>query len=99
MQKQSAFLNIVVRRFAGAARRSDPRPSESHPPAPSIRGDAVAAPPAFASPTELWPQDHCANEPAGFFGCVEREALWALGARVALIGTLLLASLSSHAAG
>src|SRR5262245_60256481 len=48
MRKQSAFMNVVVRRFAGAARRFDPRPSESLPSSPSIRGNAVAAPPAFS---------------------------------------------------
>ena len=49
MRKQSSFLNVVVRKFTGAARRDHPRPSESLPTAPSIRGDAAAAPPAFAT--------------------------------------------------
>src|SRR5262249_54011778 len=49
MRNQNAFMNVVVRRFAGAARRLDPRPSEFLPSSPSIRGDAAAAPPAFRS--------------------------------------------------
>jgi catechol 2,3-dioxygenase-like lactoylglutathione lyase family enzyme len=52
MRKPSPFLNVIVRRFAGAARRLDPRPSESLLSSPSIRGNAVAAPPAF-SPARL----------------------------------------------
>src|SRR5436309_645972 len=47
MRKQRPFLNVVVRKFTGAARRLDPRPSESLPTSPSIRGNAAAAPPAF----------------------------------------------------
>src|SRR6266545_6739995 len=46
MQKPSAFLNVVVRRFARARRRLNPRPPET-PPSPSHRGDAVRALPAF----------------------------------------------------
>src|SRR5436190_16589688 len=99
MRKQSAFMNVLVRRFAGAARRLNPRPSESLPSCPSIRGNAVAAPPAFQqSPPNAWPHEDCANEPAAFFSCGERNALWALGARVALVLLLLVASLSSQAA-
>src|SRR5262245_1534094 len=99
MRKQSVFMNVVVRRFAGAARRLDPRPSESLPSSPSIRGNAVAAPPTFEkSRPGPWPPEDCANEPAGFFACGERNALWALGARVALMVLLLVASLSSQAA-
>ena len=91
-------MNVVVRKFAGAARRSHPRPSESLP-FPSIRGDAAAAPPAFSkSPPIAWPQEDCANEPTGFFACGERNAQWALGARVALVLLLLVASLPSQAA-
>ena len=99
MRKQSAFLNVVVRKFTGAARRLDPRPSESLPSSPSIRGEAVAAPPAFQpSPPTGWPQEDCANEPAGFFACGERNLVWALGARIALVLLLLGAALSSQAA-
>src|SRR6266487_3720133 len=84
MRKPSPFLNVVVRKFAGAARRFDPRPSESLPSSPSIRGNAAAAPPAFPSaPAQAWPHEDCANEPAGFFACGERNALWALGMKVA----------------
>jgi len=86
-------MNVVVRRFAGAARRLDPRPSESRPSSPSIRGDAVAAPPAFHKHSPLgWPQEDCANEPTGLFTCGERHTPWALGARVALVLLLLVAS-------
>jgi hypothetical protein len=93
MRKQITFMNVVVRRFAGAARRLDPRPSESRPSSPSIRGDAVAAPPAFHKHSPLgWPQEDCANEPTGLFACGERHILWALGARVALVLLLLVAS-------
>ena len=92
-------MSVVVRRFAGAARRLDPRPSESLPSSPSIRGNAAAAPPAFPSaPAPAWPHEDCANEPAGFFACGERNALWALGARVVLVLVLFAASLSSQGA-
>src|SRR5439155_17880116 len=99
MRKQSAFMNVVVRRFGGAARRLNPRLSESLPLVPSIRGDAVAASPAFPqSPPSAWPHEDCANAPAGFFACGESNALWALGARVALVLLLFVVSLSSQAA-
>src|SRR5437867_3885470 len=52
MRKQSAFLEVVVSKFAGARRRRNPRPSESLPSSPSIRGDAAAAPPAFRQSCE-----------------------------------------------
>jgi catechol 2,3-dioxygenase-like lactoylglutathione lyase family enzyme len=35
--------------------------------------------------TAPWPEEYFANEPAGFFACGEQNALWALGARVALL--------------
>ncbi len=99
MRKQSPFLNVVVRKFTGAVRRFDPRPSESLPSSPSIRGKAAAAPPAFPSaPAQAWPREDCANEPAGFFACGERNALRALGARVVLVLALFAASLSSQGA-
>src|SRR5881397_3951546 len=99
MRKQSPFLNVVVRKYTGAARRFDPRPSESLPSSPSIRGNAAAAPPAFPSASaQAWPQEDCANEPAGFFACGERNALWALGARFVVVLLFLIASLSSQAA-
>src|SRR6266496_1321984 len=99
MRKQSPFLNVVVRKFTGAARRFDPRPSESLPSSPSIRGNAAAAPPAFPSaPAQAWLHEDCANEPAGFFACGERNALWALGAHVVLVLVLFAASLSSQGA-
>src|SRR2546426_12377751 len=98
MRKQRAVMNAVVRRFAGAARRLNPRPPESLPPH-SIRGDAVAAPPAFPQPPSgAWPQEDCANEPAAFFACGEPNALWALGARAALVLLLFVVSLSARAA-
>jgi catechol 2,3-dioxygenase-like lactoylglutathione lyase family enzyme len=91
-------MNVVIRRFAGAARRLNPHPPESLRPH-SIRGDAVAAPPAFSqSSFGAWPQEDCANEPAAFFACGEGNALWALGARAALVLLLFVASLSSQAA-
>src|SRR5688572_10940273 len=99
MRKQNAFMDVIVQRFAGAARRLDPRPSESLPSSPSIRGNAAAAPPASQPlPPNAWSHEDCANEPARFFACGERNALWALGARVALVLLLLVASLSSQAA-
>jgi hypothetical protein len=91
-------MNGVVRRFTGAARRLDPRPSESLL-SSSIRGNAVAAPPAFPkSPPIASPQEDGANEPTGLFACGERNALWALGARLVLVLLFLVASLSSQAA-
>src|SRR5258707_15835587 len=99
MQKQSAFMNVVVKKFTGAARRFNPRPPESRPSSPPIRGNAVADPPTFPqSPSVAWPLEDCANEPAGFFVCSERNSLWGLGARVAFVLLLLVASLSSQAA-
>jgi catechol 2,3-dioxygenase-like lactoylglutathione lyase family enzyme len=99
MRKQSAFLNVVVRQFTGAARRLDPRPSESRPSSPSIRGDAAAAPPAFPPAQPIaWPHEDCANEPAAVFACGERNTLWALGARIMLVLLLSGAALSSQAA-
>src|SRR5213593_93381 len=146
MRKQSAFLEVVVSKFARARRRRIPRPSESLPSSPSIRGDAAAAPPAFrqsceetasapergwgqaqpqqsrcgrhaprmssghrtdqraAAPdrrapgTSPWPTEHCANQPSGFFPCGEQNALWALGARVALAFLLLAAPIAAPAA-
>ena len=92
-------MNVVVRRFAGAARRLDPRPSESLPYSPSIRGNADVAPPAFQKSLPIaWPQEDCANEPAGFFACGEQNPLWALGARGALVLLLFVVSPSSQAA-
>src|ERR1041384_4269310 len=105
MHMQSPFLNVVVRKFAGARARRTPRPPESRPPTLSNRGESVRALPAFrradpgpypaerkerthmearAPETGAWPSEHCANEPGGFFPCVEQNGLWALGARVAL---------------
>src|SRR5437667_6146965 len=52
MRKQSAFLEVVVSKFAGARQRRNPRPSESLPSSPSIRGDAAAALPAFRQSCE-----------------------------------------------
>ncbi len=146
MRKQSAFLEVVVSKFAGARRRRNPRPSESLPSSPSIRGDAAAAPPAFrqsceetaSAPERGWgqaqpqqsqrgryaprnspghrtdqraaalqcrapgtaarPTEHCANEPSGFFPCGEQNALWALGAPVALAFLLLVAPIAAPAA-
>ena len=146
MRKQSAFLEVVVSKFAGARQRRNPRPSESLPSSPSIRGDAAAAPPAFrqsceetaSAPERGWgqaqpqqsqrgryaprnspghrtdqraaalqcrapgnaarPTEHCANEPSGFFPCGEQNALWALGARVALAFLLLVAPIAAPAA-
>src|SRR5712671_1728148 len=48
MEKQSVFMNVVVRKFAGARRRPIPRPPEL-PPSLSTRGDAVRALPASRS--------------------------------------------------
>src|SRR6266542_2148246 len=114
MRKQSAFMNVIVRKFAGAARRRTPRPPES-PPSLSTRGEAAAAPPAFPNlvrrrgvtapvrveespPSRAWLRDDCANEAACFFACGEQNSLWALGARVALLLFLIVAPLSSRAA-
>jgi len=43
-------------------------------------------------------EQHGASQPNGFFPCGEQNALWALGARLALIALLLLVSHSSRAA-
>src|SRR5262245_45397546 len=114
MRKQSPFLNVVVKKFTGAARRLNPRPSESLPYSPSIRGNAVAAPPAFSpaghavhSPPQLgadttscqvWPQEDCANEPSPLHCLAESRTLWTLGARMALVLALIVASLAAQAA-
>src|SRR5262245_31109756 len=114
MQKQTAFMNVVVKKFAGAARRLHPRPPESLPPL-SNRGKTVAASPAFSKrvgssvlaptrraedslPHHVWPQEDCANEPSPLHCFGEQRALWALAAKVSLIVLLLVASLSSRAA-
>src|SRR5215510_12307957 len=101
MRKQSPFLNVVVRKFTGAARRLNPRPSESLPSSPSIGGNAVAAPPAISSArrsvhnppqrgentasNQVWQHEDCANEPSPLHCFGESRTLWALGARVALV--------------
>ena len=91
-------MNVVVRQFARAGRRLNPRPSESTSSASSVRGNAAAALAAFQqSPPNVRPQEVCANEPTGFFACGERRALWALGTRVVLVLVLLGVSLSSPA--
>src|SRR5262245_12784039 len=114
MQKQNAFMNVIVKKFAGAARRLHPRPPESLPRL-SHRGKAVAASPAFSNrvgrgvltaprraedspPHHVWPQEDCANEPSPLHCFGEQRALWALAAKVSLILLLLIASLSSQAA-
>src|SRR5262245_18682659 len=114
MRKQSPFLNVFVRKFTGAARRLNPRPSESLPSSPSIRGNAVAVPPPF-SPAgrsvhhppqraegtafyQVWPHEDCANEPSPLHCFGESRILWVLGARVALVLALLVASLATQAA-
>src|SRR5262245_41459262 len=114
MQKQNAFMNVIVKKFAGAARRLHPRPPESLPRL-SHRGKAVAASPAFSNrvgrgvltaprraedspPHHVWPQEDCANEPSPLHCFGEQRALWALAAKVSLILVLLVASLSSQAA-
>jgi catechol 2,3-dioxygenase-like lactoylglutathione lyase family enzyme len=104
MRKQSPFLNVVVRKFTGAARRRNPRPSESLL-SPSIRGNAVAAPPAFSKvgrtedspPCLAWPQEDCANEPSPLHCFSEQRTLWALAAKVS-IALLLFVALSAQAA-
>src|SRR5262245_42962178 len=104
MRKQSPFLNVIVRRFAGAARRMNPRPSESLP-SPSIRGNAVAAPPAFSpagrtiysrprrgedsASYQVRSHEDCADQPSPLHCSGESRALWTLGARVALVVALL----------
>jgi hypothetical protein len=104
---------VVVRKFAGAARRPTPHPPEP-PPSLSTRGEAAAAPPAFPNQIRrgvtasgrveerpsycAWLRDDFANEPTGFFACGEQNSLWALGARVALVLFLFVASLTPQAA-
>src|SRR5262245_8122965 len=113
MRKQSPFLNVVVRKFSSAARRLNPRPLESLSSSSSIRGNAVAARPAFSpagravhSPPQrgedtasyqVWPHEDCANEPSPLHCFGESRALWALGARVVLVLALLVASLAAQA--
>src|SRR6266540_1856679 len=43
-------------------------------------------------------EQHSPIQPMGFFPCGEQNALWALGARLALIALLLVVSYSSRAA-
>jgi catechol 2,3-dioxygenase-like lactoylglutathione lyase family enzyme len=45
-----------------------------------------------------WPSEHCANEPSPLHCFGEARTLWALGARVALVLALLVASLAVQAA-
>src|SRR5262245_15522726 len=111
MQKQSAFLNVVVKKFAGARPGFNPRPPESLPPL-SKRGIVGRALPAFASevgrgvptapqraedsaPCQCWPHEDCANEPSPLHCFGEDRALWALGARLALVLVLLATPLSA----
>jgi len=96
MQKQSAFMNFLVKRFTGARQRLTPPPP----------GSARSAPKPGASPrarrssirratriailggdqiADVWRHDDCANEPNALFICGERRTLWALGAKTALI--------------
>src|SRR5262245_54974808 len=112
MRKQSPLLNVVVKEFTGAARRLNPRPSESLP--SSSRGNAVTAPPAFCpaehavhssqqpgadtTSCQVWPQEDCANEPSPLHCFGESRTLWTLGARVALVLALIVASLAAQAA-
>src|SRR5687767_8308289 len=80
-----------------ARRRIAPRPPESLPLSTSNWGESDRALPAFSQPTK----DNRANqhfEPGGFFPCGEQNSVWALGARVALVLVLFVASLSSQAA-
>src|SRR6266511_192832 len=82
-----------------ARRRIAPRPPESLPQSTLNWGESDRALPAFSQTTEdNWANEHCANEPAGFFACGEQYSLWGLGARAALVVVLLFASFSSHAA-
>src|SRR5688572_18251467 len=84
MRKQSVFMDVMVRRFTGAARRLNPRPSESRPYSPSIRGNAAAAPPAFAVAADvrrLKPPQHLArteqrNQSLLTSAATEREMSW-----------------------
>ena len=58
----------------------------------------AAAPDRRAPGTSPWPTEHCANQPSGFFPCGEQNALWALGAPVALAFLLLVAPIAAPAA-
>src|SRR5688500_626727 len=98
MQKQSAFMNVVVRRFAGARQRLNPRPPKS-PPLLSKRGVAVRALPSLskASPS-VWSHEDCATEPSPLVSFGEQRALWTLAAKVALLVLLSIVSLTASAA-
>ena len=98
MQQQFGFTNADFRKFAGAARRHNPRPSESLPSSPSTRGNAVAAPPAFQQASEdPWQQEDCANEQSPLHCIGESREFWILGARVALALLLLLTTAAQAA--
>src|SRR6266511_5621407 len=89
------IMNDSVR----ARRRIAPRPPGSLPPATSDWGESERALPSFSQPTEdNWANEHCANEPGGFFACGEQNSLWALGARVGVVLMLCVTSLASQAA-
>src|SRR5262249_10550854 len=106
--------NVVVRKLTGAARRLNPRPSESFPPSTSIRGNAVAAPPTFSpagwavlrplqrgqdtASYQVWSQEDCANKPLPLLCFGESRTLWLLGARVALVVAVFGTSLAAQAA-
>lgn len=91
-------MKVVVRRFAGARQRLNPRPPKS-PPLLSQRGVAVRALPALSKPPPdtCW-QEHCANEPSPLHCFGEQRALWTLAAKVTAFFLLLIVSLSTQAA-
>src|SRR5436190_21112079 len=90
MRKQSAFMNVVVKKFVRARQRLTPLPPDSLP-LLSHRGEAVRALPAFSTspkPTvpitcpagedsshyQIWPQEDCANEPSAFPGSADFQS-------------------------
>src|SRR6266536_4195868 len=106
-RKQSAFINVVVRRFDRARQRINPRPPESHP-LLSNRGKAVRALPAFSQSTtaqhrdemsnnQFWPQEDCANEPSPLHCFGEQRGLRTLAAKVSLLILWFTAAFMSQA--
>ena len=98
MQKPSAFMNVVAKRFAGARQRLNPRPPNVPPLLPQ-RGVAVRALPTLSEPPlRGWPQEDCANEPSPLHCFGEQRALWTLAAKVTLLFLLAIISPSAPAA-
>ena len=96
MQRESVFLNIVVKSFHKARRRPTPHAPRS-PSFATHRGEAARACPPLPQPSGAWQHEDCANEPARFLFCHEDRAAWLLALKMLPI-LLLIIGTNSHAA-